>query len=323
MGNSRWCRSFAALLLPILVGSTALAFASEAAPAPAATDAATAEAMSLYATGRREFNLGNYEEALALFERAYKAKPVYRLLYNIAHCHRLLGHLEQARRVYKAFILESPANEPNLGVAKEKLAEVERTLAAQVRVQKSPPSGLAGVEGGQPQGGAPQRAESAPAAPRPGEAAAAAPEGLPPPSAAAAPAAGAAPQETPLAVAAPPPPAAIAPSPAPLPAPAKAAPAAPVAAVAAVHPPPVAARPLSRTLAWVSAGVGAAALVGGGVSVLLAKGTADDISGRVHDRAELKDLNSKLATQNAAATALLVAGGGLLAAATALYVVRF
>ena len=103
--------------------------------------AATQQAKGLYYQGRREFNLGHYAEALALFESAYKAQPAYRLLYNIGQCHRLLGQLESARRVYSAFLAESPKGESMIAAAEEKLAEVEAALRAEAAQRAGPPAG--------------------------------------------------------------------------------------------------------------------------------------------------------------------------------------
>ena len=114
--------------------------AQVAAPAPAAT---LAQAKALYDQGRREFNLGHYTEALALFEQAYKAQPVHRLLYNIGQCHRLLGNLEAAKRVYRAFVAESTPEESMVPGVQEKLTEIEAALKAQAAARESAPSGLA------------------------------------------------------------------------------------------------------------------------------------------------------------------------------------
>ena len=129
-----------------VAAATPAAAAKDAAPANTAANAAPpspAEAKGLYDQGRREFNLGHYVEALALFERAYKAQPVHKLLYNIGQCHRLLGNLEQAKRVYRAFIAEAPEGEPMVPQVEEKLAEIESALKAQSAARESAPSGLA------------------------------------------------------------------------------------------------------------------------------------------------------------------------------------
>jgi hypothetical protein len=126
----------AAVAKPGAAKEPAAAAANEPPPTPA-------EAKGLYDQGRREFNLGHYTEALALFERAYKAQPVHKLLYNIGQCHRLLGNLEQAKRVYRAFIAEAPEGEAMVPQVQEKLAEIEGALKAQSAARESAPSGLA------------------------------------------------------------------------------------------------------------------------------------------------------------------------------------
>ncbi len=101
------------------------------------------DSKAMFDQGHREFNLGHFAEALTLFEEAYKQKPLPRLLYNIGQCHRLLGNLEPAKRVYRAFIAESPGDEPMVPIAQEKLAEIETALKAQTNARESAPSGLA------------------------------------------------------------------------------------------------------------------------------------------------------------------------------------
>src|SRR5439155_1462257 len=58
--------------------------------------------------GSSFYDLGKYSEALDSFETAYQRKAVPALLFNIAQCHRQLGHLEQAARVYKSYLRTDP-----------------------------------------------------------------------------------------------------------------------------------------------------------------------------------------------------------------------
>ena len=104
--------------------------------------AAKVSAKDAYEQGRREFNLGHYEEARGLFEQAYKLQPVRGLLYNIGQCDRLLGNLEHAKRVYRAFVSESPADDPMVPQVTAKLNEIDSALKAQSTARDSPPSGL-------------------------------------------------------------------------------------------------------------------------------------------------------------------------------------
>ena len=56
-------------------------------------------ARALARKGASLYDLGKYPEALAAFETAYEKKPVAALLFNIAQCHRQMGHLDQAAPV--------------------------------------------------------------------------------------------------------------------------------------------------------------------------------------------------------------------------------
>jgi tetratricopeptide (TPR) repeat protein len=111
--------------------------------APAEDDLQRAN--SLFAQGKAEFTLGHYAEALPLFEQAYKTKPLPQLLFNIAQCHRLLGNLEQARRLYQNFLVALP-NNASAPIAEEKLHEVEQALKAQAEARTSQPTSLAEQE---------------------------------------------------------------------------------------------------------------------------------------------------------------------------------
>ena len=134
-------RSRAVLLVCLLAAS---AVRAAPAPPPAAEDAGQ-QAKVAYQAGQKAFNLGHYDEALALFEKAYNAKPVVGLLYNVAQCHRLLGNLEQARRVYRAFISQTPDARQSQA-AKEKLEELEQVLASQTKARESQPTSLVAID---------------------------------------------------------------------------------------------------------------------------------------------------------------------------------
>lgn len=100
------------------------------------------EAKALFLEGQSEYELGHFEAALTLFEKAYKKKSVAGLLYNIAQCHRQLGHLREAKITYGSFLGKAP-DHPFSKLAREKLDEVERALDAQASARTAPPTGLA------------------------------------------------------------------------------------------------------------------------------------------------------------------------------------
>lgn len=69
-----------------------------------AEDAATRTAKRHYLKGDKLFNLGKFDQALAAFEAAYQAKPIPKLLFNIAQAHRNLEHHEQAIFSYRKYL---------------------------------------------------------------------------------------------------------------------------------------------------------------------------------------------------------------------------
>jgi tetratricopeptide (TPR) repeat protein len=68
----------------------------------------TAVAKAHYETGVRHFDLSEYEPALADFKEAYRNKPDPAFLYNIAQCHRKLGHIEEAITFYQTYLRRAP-----------------------------------------------------------------------------------------------------------------------------------------------------------------------------------------------------------------------
>ena len=69
-------------------------------------DAAAAKAH--YQAGVRHFDLSEYEPALADFKEAYRNKPDPVFLYNIAQCHRKLGHTDEAVTFYQSYLRRAP-----------------------------------------------------------------------------------------------------------------------------------------------------------------------------------------------------------------------
>jgi len=104
-----------------------------------------------------------YPEALESFENAYEKKPVPALLFNIAQCHRQMGHLEQAARVYRSYLRSDPP-EGAARQARELLAKVEEALSKQNSAVQSPPHELSDTSGKKPP--APPQAVTPPPAPR-------------------------------------------------------------------------------------------------------------------------------------------------------------
>jgi tetratricopeptide (TPR) repeat protein len=90
-----------------------------------------------------QYNMGNYQGALAQFQAAYSASGKHVLLYNIAQCYRQLGELQKAAINYRSFIRLDPDNAA-IATAKELLAKVEDQIASQAKVKTAPPTELSG-----------------------------------------------------------------------------------------------------------------------------------------------------------------------------------
>jgi tetratricopeptide (TPR) repeat protein len=115
-----------------------------------------------YNKATRFYEVGDYQQALDEFKAAHMAKADPAFLYNIAQCHRQLGHAEQAITLYKRYLAASP-KASNRAEVEKRIADLESGLAAK------PPSAPAAPE--------PQTSAFTPyAAPEPAPAPVAAPE---------------------------------------------------------------------------------------------------------------------------------------------------
>ena len=110
------------LLLCLLSGGAVAAGAS-------AKDKAQAKAE--YQKAQKQYDLGNFREALAGYSEAYRldARPAF--LFNIGQCHRMLGDHERAVFFFDRFLsFYPPGKAPNDKLARELLAEEEAKLKA-------------------------------------------------------------------------------------------------------------------------------------------------------------------------------------------------
>lgn len=103
------------------------------------TKATTAEerARQEFARAQRAYDLGAYEEAIALYEAAYREFPAAAFLFNIAQAQRLQyridGKLERLRRALALYerYLRQPKVPPNGELVQRLVAELRATLAAE------------------------------------------------------------------------------------------------------------------------------------------------------------------------------------------------
>lgn len=106
---------------------------------PSDDDSTTAEARSLFAEGSRLYDLGDYDQAIQFFEKAYTLSGAPTLLLNIAQAYRLEGACAQAATLYRRF-LEKVPNTPHRGELEARIDEM-KSCAASPKRAAAPGSG--------------------------------------------------------------------------------------------------------------------------------------------------------------------------------------
>lgn len=101
----------------------------------------TKAAKAAYLEGKRAYDTGRFEEAVAHFERAYGIKPAPLLLFNIGQCYRGMGNHEKAAFLFRRYLSEDPRSKERRLVEEliadsEAKAEEERQLELE-RVRRS------------------------------------------------------------------------------------------------------------------------------------------------------------------------------------------
>lgn len=100
-----------------------------------------AEAKEHYKKGTKAFDLGAYDEAVNEYSLAYRLRDDPALLYNLGQAHRLAQHPAEALRFYRLFLLKLP-NASNRAEVQEKVAELQRLVEQQKRTQNMPPDSV-------------------------------------------------------------------------------------------------------------------------------------------------------------------------------------
>lgn len=85
---------------------------------------------SLYEAAVKAYNLGRFEQAIALFSDAYERDPAPVLLFNIAQAHKKLGHHERAIFFYRRYI-ESETKPFDRADVQGRIKSEEQALAAE------------------------------------------------------------------------------------------------------------------------------------------------------------------------------------------------
>ncbi len=128
----------------------------------------TSEARTHYQNGNAAFALGDFKQAAAEYELAYRLRQDPALLFNAAQAQRLGGNREKALIMYKNFVRLYPDN-PNATEAQAQIEKLKTAIDADEKAKTSPPtstveSGDKSLTGSAP---APEPAAAAPAAASP------------------------------------------------------------------------------------------------------------------------------------------------------------
>jgi tetratricopeptide (TPR) repeat protein len=111
-------------------------------PLPAAgaeiTEEAKAQAREKFNAGNDAYAKGDFREALEAFEAAYRLAPLPGFLFNVAQCHRQLGHFTRAASSYRRFLALSEKEPANAAMVKELIAEMDSKAKAQATSRPAP-----------------------------------------------------------------------------------------------------------------------------------------------------------------------------------------
>lgn len=120
-----------------IVGSL-LAVGSVAAAQDASDDASRAQARKHFQEGTKAFDLGHFEEAIRDYEAAYRLRDDPVLLYNLAQAHRLAGHNGDALRLYKVYLNRLP-KATNRAEVLTKIAALDELVRQEKAMRSIPP----------------------------------------------------------------------------------------------------------------------------------------------------------------------------------------
>ena len=128
-------RSGSSLLLLALLAASPASAATPPKPGAAATKEDPKAARVLFDFAQREYDLGNFEEALSGYSEAYRLMPAPALLFNIGQCHRQLGQYERAAFFYRRYLALEPES-PDAPLVNELIQNME-AKQAEAEQQKS------------------------------------------------------------------------------------------------------------------------------------------------------------------------------------------
>jgi tetratricopeptide (TPR) repeat protein len=100
----------------------------------------TDKAKALFAEANQHYSLGEFDQAMTSYSLAYRLKPLPAFLFNIAQCHRKLGHYKDAIAMYQNYLVGVP-DAPNKEVvdslikeARDRQAEEDKKAQEQAKL---------------------------------------------------------------------------------------------------------------------------------------------------------------------------------------------
>jgi tetratricopeptide (TPR) repeat protein len=94
-------------------------------------------ARAAFVAATQAYNLGQFEVALKHYEEAYAFKQHLGFLFNIAQCHRQLGHYEPAIFYYRRYLTEGRLDRDNQAVVRGLIREMEKKRADQEQQRRA------------------------------------------------------------------------------------------------------------------------------------------------------------------------------------------
>ena len=123
------------LVLLGVVGSAVAPVRVSAQPAPTPTVNKKQAARKYTEAGLTAAQLGDYDAAIALYEKAYALVPHPTLAFDMAEAHLLAGRIDQALTLYKRYLSDAPKG-PLAQDARDRIAEIEAGKAAERKAEE-------------------------------------------------------------------------------------------------------------------------------------------------------------------------------------------
>ena len=95
----------------------------------------------------REYNLGNFDEAITEFGKAYEIEPSPILLFNIGLAHRHLEHWDRATFFFRRYLNETAPDAPSRNDAQRYIQEMEPKIAEGKKGADSTPPATPAIAG--------------------------------------------------------------------------------------------------------------------------------------------------------------------------------